>query len=84
MTKSLADIIKNDTLGTIYRTDEIFSSKDFITEALGDNVRFVGVIGVFEGSNEVLMELKIYANDFDKEKYEDNDEELNADTEAGA
>jgi len=73
MTKSLNDIIKNDALGTVYTTEEIFSSNDFVTEALGGNIKFVGMIGVFEGSNGVLMQLKQWANDFDIEDYEDDD-----------
>lgn len=69
--KDLAEIIKNDSIGTVYATEEIFSKKDAITETLGESVRFVGIVGVFEGSNGVLMELKLWAKDFDIEDYEE-------------
>jgi hypothetical protein len=68
--KCMTKIIKNDSIGTVYATEEIFSKKDAI-ETLGESVRFVGIVGVFEGSNGVLMEFKLWAKDFDIEDYEE-------------
>lgn len=73
MTKRLPDIIKNDPIGTIFKTEEVFGSEGVFNDALGESVRFVGIIGVFEGSNEVLMKLKTWAKDFDINNYEDGE-----------
>jgi len=75
MTKSLSQIVKNDDLGTEYETKNVFGEANFIHEALGEKVRFVGLKGVFEGSNGLLMTIQLWARDFDIEEYEDNDDE---------
>jgi len=71
--KQLNEIIKNDDLGTEYETKEIFGEEGFINETLGDSVKYVGLKGVFEGSNGLLMEIKLWAKDFNIEDYEDDE-----------
>lgn len=71
--KPLEEIIKNDNIGTEYETKEVFGEEGFINEALGDKVRYVGLVGVFEGSNGLLMELKLWAKDFNIEDYNNDD-----------
>lgn len=74
MKRSLSEIVKNDDLGTEYETKDIFGEENFIHGALGEKVRFIGLKGVFEGSDGMLMTIKLWAKDFDIEEYEDDED----------
>jgi hypothetical protein len=67
--KTLKEMITNDSLGTEYDTKEVFS-EGLLEDVLGKKVKLVGIVGVFEGSNEVLMELKLWTKGFNISDYE--------------